>query len=137
MSTTPVDILNRLKKAVDDYEKIIDLTKIVLNEVRAYGDSEKIPLLLKKLQNILKELEAVGSITSANRLVQGNDITFEYLDLFSRYIALVSIPYEKELISEIRRMFVEKNNTKRINELDKLLKHISVVEEIYNKFLVT
>ncbi|WFO75710.1 hypothetical protein J4526_02230 [Desulfurococcaceae archaeon MEX13E-LK6-19] len=135
MEDSPIDILNRLKKAIDDYEKIIDLTKIILNEVRAYGDSNKIPLLSRRLSSILKELELVGSMASSKGLWPGNDTTVEYLNVFSRYIALVSIPYEKDLINEIKEKFIETNNTKRINELNELLKIIDKVEEIYAKLV--
>ncbi len=136
MEDSPIDILNRLKKAIDDYEKIIDLTKIILNEVRAYGDSNKIPLLSRRLSSILKELELVGSMASSKGLWTGNDITIEYLNVFSRYIALVSIPYEKDLINEIKEKFIETNNTRRINELEELLKIIDKVEEIYARLVV-
>lgn len=136
-----IDLLNDLRKVVDDYEKAIDLTKIILNEVRAYGNSEKISLLLQMLVKILRRLEKIAdagmAITTLNSDANENS-TIEYINVFSKYIALVSIPYEKDLVNEVREILVQKagKDAECVKQISEIIETIDKIEKLYSRIMV-
>lgn len=136
-----IDLLNDLRKVVDDYEKAIDLTKIILNEVRAYGNSEKISLLLQMMIKILKRLEKIANAGMTINIHSSNanvNSTIEYINVFSKYIALVSIPYEKDLLNEVRDMLVQKagKDAECIKQISEIIETINRIEKLYSKIIV-
>lgn len=136
-----IDLLNDLRKVVDDYEKAIDLTKIILNEVRAYGNSEKISLLLRMLTKILKRLEKIADAGMTINTLDSNantNSTIEYINVFSKYIALVSIPYEKDLVNEIRETLIQKvsRDAECMKQVSEIIETIDRIEKLYSRIII-
>ncbi len=130
-----VAALTRLKKSIDEYEKILDLTKIILNEVKAYGDSDKINRLANKLYSLYKELKEVGDEIASYDKSLTDDYTWNYIETLAQYVALVSLPYEKDLLNDIREIYLRNNNTEKVAKVDKILEFVTKLEEVYASFI--
>lgn len=129
-----LDILTRLKKGIDHSEEIIELTKIILNEVRAYGSSDKIDLLLRKVLRLYNNLNIVRKGFSTKILDQIDEYAKNYITTYIKYLSLVGIPYEIDLLNEISSRMNEDNADRwRINKAIALMNELkSVFENIEN-----
>lgn len=129
-----LDILTRLKKGIDHSEEVIELTKIILNEVRAYGSSDKIDLLLRKVLRLYNNLYNVRKGFSTEILDQIDEYAKNYITTYIKYLSLVGIPYEIDLLNEISsRMNKDNVDRWRISKAIALMNELkSVFENIEN-----
>jgi len=127
---TPLDLLAHLKKGIDRSEEIIDLSKIILNEVRAHGTSGKIDLLFRKVLRLYNDLYNVGNVFSTKMFDQVDEYTKDYIITYINYLTLVSIPYEIDLLNEIS----SKINKDDIDDVKRISKAIALMNELRTVF---
>jgi len=129
---TPLDLLAHLKKGIDRSEEIIDLTKIILNEVRAHGSSGKIDLLFRKVLRLYNNLYNVRSVFSTKMLDQVDEYTKNYIITYIRYLSLVSIPYEIDLLNEINSR-INKDDIDGVMRISKAITLMNELRTIFEK----
>ncbi len=127
-----VDLLTRLKSTIDRYEEILDLTKNVLNEVRAYGYSRNIAYMVRRLINTHNKLNTTLDRVDVRELKLLRDELGVHIKTLIQYIALVSIPYEEDLLKEIRGLLRDDSYKVMI---DKAIKVSTVTREKLNNFI--
>ncbi len=129
---TPLDLLAHLKKGIDRSEEIIDLTKIILNEVRAHGSSGKIDLLFRKVLRLYNNLYNVRSVFSTKMLDQVDEYTKNYIITYIRYLSLVSFPYEIDLLNEISSR-INKDDIDGVRRISKAIALMNELRTIFEK----
>lgn len=129
---TPLDLLAHLKKGIDRSEEIIDLTKIILNEVRAHGSSGKIDLLFRKVLRLYNNLYNVRSVFSTKMLDQVDEYTKNYIITYIRYLSLVSFPYEIDLLNEINSR-INKDDIDGVRRISKAIALMNELRTIFEK----
>ena len=129
---TPLDLLAHLKKGIDRSEEIIDLTKIILNEVRAHGSSGKIDLLFRKVLRLYNNLYNVRSVFSTKMLDQVDEYTKNYIITYIRYLSLVSIPYEIDLLNEINSR-INKDDIDGVRRISKAIALMNELRTVFEK----
>ena len=129
---TPLDLLAHLKKGIDRSEEIIDLTKIILNEVRAHGSSGKIDLLFRKVLRLYNNLYNVRSVFSTKMLDQVDEYTKNYIITYIRYLSLVSFPYEIDLLNEINSR-INKDDIDGVMRISKAITLMNELRTIFEK----
>ncbi len=129
---TPLDLLAYLKKGIDRSEEIIDLTKIILNEVRAHGSSGKIDLLFRKVLRLYNNLYNVRSVFSTKMLDQVDEYTKNYIITYIRYLSLVSFPYEIDLLNEISSR-INKDDIDGVRRISKAIALMNELRTIFEK----
>ena len=129
---TPLDLLAHLKKGIDRSEEIIDLTKIILNEVRAHGSSGKIDLLFRKVLRLYNNLYNMRRVFSTKILDQVDEYTKNYIITYIRYLSLVSIPYEIDLLNEINSR-INKDDIDGVMRISKAITLMNELRTIFEK----
>jgi len=129
---TPLDLLAHLKKGIDRSEEIIDLTKIILNEVRAHGSSGKIDLLFRKVLRLYNNLYNVRSVFSTKMLDQVDEYTKNYIITYIRYLSLVSFPYEIDLLNEINSR-INKDDIDGVRRISKAIALMNELRTVFEK----
>ena len=129
---TPLDLLAHLKKGIDRSEEIIDLTKIILNEVRAHGSSGKIDLLFRKVLRLYNNLYNVRRVFSTKMLDQVDEYTKNYIITYIRYLSLVSFPYEIDLLNEINSR-INKDDIDGVRRISKAIALMNELRTIFEK----
>jgi len=129
---TPLDLLAHLKKGIDRSEEIIDLTKIILNEVRAHGSSGKIDLLFRKVLRLYNNLYNVRRVFSTKMLDQVDEYTKNYIITYIRYLSLVSFPYEIDLLNEINSR-INKDDIDGVRRISKAIALMNELRTVFEK----
>ena len=128
-----IDILTQLKKIVDEHEKTIDLTKIVYNEIKAFGRSSRVDLLCRRLMKIYARLALIGKyLQEYNKDKDSIDkASLEYIDTYTKYIILIGLPYEKDVLKEIKDMLSTNQDNKIVDTIDEIINKINEIIDSY------
>jgi len=128
-----VELLTSIKKAVNSFEDILETTKTVLNEVRAYGYSENIAYIVRKLERMYnKLLETVDGIVIDNSY--GDNELLYHLTTLIDYIVHVNIAYQEDLLTEMRE-YVRDNKQRAM--IDKALSVSNNIRNLLNNLIYT
>ncbi len=129
--SSSLDILVQLKKGIDESEELIEYTKRVLNEVRAHGRSDRINILLKKVTKLYNGLQNLTTTFNKDLIGRADEYTRDYIVTYIKYLLMVSIPYEIDLLNEINNR-VDRDDNDIVSKLNQALTLMNQLREIVN-----
>ncbi len=124
-------VVAELKDAIDDYEELIDLTKHVLNEIKAFGGSNAINIVIKKVPPLYNKLTKLAIAIRDIDIDSIPQVSKDYILAYTQYIALVSLPYEIDLLDEIAGRLKDEDKVGVTSAIDMLKSLREIYEELY------
>ncbi len=102
MTVNVYDLLSNMRDLVDEYDKYIDNAKVVLGRV-SRGSSEGLSVFLKNTGLLLgRTLKLIDTYKSIINNAEIDELSVKYLKTYYSYLLLVSIPYIRDLLGEIK-----------------------------------
>lgn len=125
MNKSIYDYLSDLRDLVNIYEELIDKLKYVKNAARS--DPEKINRIVLEVKKVVDKTTSI--LNEYNDVVSINidDIdnnTQQYLRTYYNYLKLVSIPYARDLLKEIKQILIKYNYFEKASEIDVFLEKL-------------
>jgi len=116
MNNLQVEVLNKLREIVDEYEELITRIKYYKQLIRAEPES---------LSDLLSSIEAIYNRTvdlfeEYNGIKIDNDEMHRYIRAYLAYLKLISIPYTAELLSDIKNLIERQFSDRFSKEVGKI-----------------
>jgi hypothetical protein len=97
------DLVSSLRDLVNDYDKLIDEAKLWKGRINT-GSLHGLDSFINRARRMLSQTsELLRSIPESD---DSGDVMLEYVKTYVAYLRLVSIPYTRDLLEEIRMRLI-------------------------------
>lgn len=122
--TTIYDLLSSFRDIVNTYDAYIDRAKLWKGRVLA-GNSRGIKSFLSSLESLIEKTRYVFTLYNNASAEEADDESMKYIKTYYSYLVLVSIPYIRDILLEIRHSVKDYNDGRLVEDIDKTIEQLN------------
>ncbi len=122
------DLVSSLRDLVYEYDELISKTKLWYGRINN-SNLREFYEFLREIDEIMTKTMKILTIYNDSKKILGKDQLSEYIVTYYMYLKLVSIPYTRDLLNDIRNKAMRRNI-----KLDRLDQTIERVNQLLSKY---
>ncbi len=122
--TTIYDLLSSFRDIVNTYDTYIDRAKLWKGRVLA-GNSRGMESFLSSLEKLIEKTRYAFTLYNNAAVEDADDESMKYIKTYYSYLVLVSIPYIRDILLEIRHSIKNSRDNRLAENIDKTIEQLN------------